>query len=844
MQSWMLAFIIPLIIAGVFFLLYILAPIVWKVLAKKLNATYEPGDDVLVAEPRPGQDQDDTPYVLVNDDDGSYSISFGNGRNLAEGGLVVTENGKSFTAGCGSDIPCGEQGYIIEGSLELLSTDREDGVITKLGSASLNRATWKIPGTGTKVITSILSLKGAPFVQFIIEFPSGVEGTSTGRRDHPCCIFPAFKLDAPNRRVFGFKVQVFAPPIKDLANTSTQGPVVLYDNQLNSLVFGPMDRFMVGRTGLFQPNQEEGMDDKDTSNVMHDVSKTPVLFHGIEGQVKEIPAGYQQSSILMLSTGINQALVDWGELLQQVHGVPPRDPLDDVATATLGYWTDNGAYYYYRTEKGVNYEETLLEAKNTFDKKDIPFRYLQLDSWWYKKLPKKSWTKPPKKWFAPLVKGLAKGGADTWTPKEEHFPNGLRQFKDKLGLPLAAHARWFAPDSSYANDYQVYKCDFGILPIEKRFWDDIMASAKEMGIFHYEQDWITTMFNGIPLLRENINAGENLLTWMGEAAASHGLTIQYCMAPPGAFLQALKLPAVTNARTGGDYWARAPKEFYITDITQANMLCWAIGIWPSYDVFYSKTTSIFTHQFLYREKYPRFMALLSVLGGGLVCPGDRPKYLDANLIGRTCSHDGELLKPDRPITPNDLMFRIHQKPYIMDTWTVIGDWTWRYVVSVSFWPRKVKDASVTLAQMGYCDQEGILYDFQAGTMQPVKPSTGISLPKRYMNYRYLIFAPYLIDGVALVGCINKFIPMARNLVSDVSLDGEKLMFSIKLLPGESLDILLHAKMRPIKILVSSENFTNWKYDASLSRLELHLDGRGGSEKGLVEIHWDSRAPAT
>ena len=49
----------------------------------------------------------------------------------------------------------------------------------------------------------------------------------------------------------------------------------------------------------------------------------------------------------------------------------------------LGYWTANGAFYYYNTIQGLNYEDTLIELANYFKAQDIPIRYMDIDSWWY-----------------------------------------------------------------------------------------------------------------------------------------------------------------------------------------------------------------------------------------------------------------------------------------------------------------------------------------------------------------------------------------------------------------------------------------------------------------------------
>jgi hypothetical protein len=43
--------------------------------------------------------------------------------------------------------------------------------------------------------------------------------------------------------------------------------------------------------------------------------------------------------------------------------------------------TDNGAYYYYMTEPGVTYQDTLLDVLDTARANNIPYRSVQIDSW-------------------------------------------------------------------------------------------------------------------------------------------------------------------------------------------------------------------------------------------------------------------------------------------------------------------------------------------------------------------------------------------------------------------------------------------------------------------------------
>ncbi len=782
-----LEFVIGLVFAC--FFIYACAPIGWKIAAKSQNATYISDKNVVEVNFSSSSPQIHIPRVVIQNS-GEYEIHFGEGRCLRGGRLQIHHHQQDFSTAS----------TLWERSLLLLKKTTTP-VVDALGDGVQHTFRWQLVEPNICMETNIVTYTGKSYVKFQILFPTGLPDVSTGQFHVPIFKFPYFEIEGPNRRVFAYRTQVFSPPMKDISKEATQGPAIFYDNALNAVVLGPVDHFLVSATG-----QNQNM-----------------IYHGLEGMIESLPAGYTHTALLYFTQGINAAVVGWCDLLRQIYKVPVRDPYQDRTIATLGYWTDNGAYYYYKTEKGMNYQDTLLRALKMLLEKNIPIQYLQLDSWWYRKIPKPSWTRLPKKWFARLVKGLAMGGTKVWEPMPEHFPGGMAKFREQLGIPLAAHARWFSPETPYAENYKFDLCEFGAHPLERRFWGDLMRDAAKWGLIMYEQDWIITMFNHIPLLKRDVQVAEDWLTWMADAAARNHITIQYCMAPPGALLYALQLPAVTNARTGGDYWARAPKEFFFVPITQANILAWGAGIWPSFDAFYSSKTSIFTRQFLYREWYPELTALLSTLGGGLVCPADRPQFADADLLLKTCREDGVLLKPDRPITCNDLMFKPHAKPYIMDTWTRRGSRTWRYIVSVSFWPRRVKDPKVTLQDLGE-DAGGVLYDFFTGAIREITAMDAIPLPKRRMAYKYFIFAPFLLDGVALVGDPEKFVPCASKLIPEVSVEESAVEFRVDYLPVLTMKLLLYSRPPPISVTITDgDAHIDWHYAPETRKLEIGIE---------------------
>jgi hypothetical protein len=46
---------------------------------------------------------------------------------------------------------------------------------------------------------------------------------------------------------------------------------------------------------------------------------------------------------------------------------------------TTGYWTDNGAYYYYHTlNANTTYEDTLIGLNKEFASVGLPFKYVEV----------------------------------------------------------------------------------------------------------------------------------------------------------------------------------------------------------------------------------------------------------------------------------------------------------------------------------------------------------------------------------------------------------------------------------------------------------------------------------
>lgn len=165
-------------------------------------------------------------------------------------------------------------------------------------------------------------------------------------------------------------------------------PFVLFDEDVsNTLVVSPYSNFMAGS----QVVSAAGGD----------------LQCGVMGGVASIPAGFDYETVVYYGAGVNAAMRGWGAALQRRSGKSRAARDADHSINYLGYWTDNGAratvrsivaghvwftgclngrisgaYYYYITEPGLSYEQTLIDVNAYAAANAIPYSYFQLDSWW------------------------------------------------------------------------------------------------------------------------------------------------------------------------------------------------------------------------------------------------------------------------------------------------------------------------------------------------------------------------------------------------------------------------------------------------------------------------------
>ena len=487
-------------------------------------------------------------------------------------------------------------------------------------------------------------------------------------------------------------------------------PWVAFDAASNTFVLSPVTHAMVASTV---------------------VTSTGALISGISSQITTLPAGFSHQTLLVIESGINRAFDTWGQTMTALHAKtrPANDA--DPTLKLLGYWTDNGASYYYQTAPQTNYVDTLAAVKADFDRNGIALGYLQLDSWFYPKGPAADWNDH--------TDGLYQYRAAT-----SLFPNGLARFQQTLGIPLMTHSRWIDPSSPYRQQYKMS----GNVSTDPLYWADVAHYLSVSGVTAYEQDWLYNEAQS----NFNLTDPEAFLDNMSGALAQQNVNMQYCMPSGRHFLESARYSNLTTIRVSPDRFDRTRWR----DFVYASRLASALGIWPFTDVFMSTETD---------------NLLLATLSAGPVGVGDAIGTMSASNLLRAVRPDGVIVKPDVPLTPIDASFQSDsqnlQAPLISSTYSDFGGLRAYYLFA--FPQGSNTQAVFQLSDLGV-NQPAYLYNFADGTGRLVQPGDVLSEPVTN-NWIYQEAAPIGYSGIAVIGDTAQFVPLGKKRIPQLSDDG-------------------------------------------------------------------------
>ena len=545
--------------------------------------------------------------------------------------------------------------------------------------------------------------------------------------------------------------------------TGTEGPWVFFDEAGRTAVLSPASNFMVARLAVGPGGEIES---------------------GIDGQIGTLPKGLSHSTLLAVDRGINRAFDTWGRLLTDIQGKvrPPNDA--DASLKYLGYWTDNGAAYYYSFDPSKGYEGTLLGVRDDFARMGLSLGYMQLDSWWYRKGESGDWNPKPDQWDF---------GIHTYEAHPDLFPDGLESFRQRLALPLVTHARWIDAKSPYRSKYTISNN----VAVDPQYWNDIAAYLKQSGVATYEQDWLDSRATAAFTLADQ----EAFMDNMANALATNGITMQYCMPTPRHVLQGSKYSNLTSIRMSDDHFERR----FWPQILYASRLASAVGIWPWVDVFSS-------------DDAPNL--LIATLSGGVVGASDAIGAANVRNLQRVARADGVIVKPDAPLVPTDSTFLAEARdgpgPMVAYTYTDHGSNRAVYVFALR--RGDAAAAALTPSETGL-GSNVFAYDVRHRSGAVVNASAPMNLDLS-QDWTYLVLVPLSRCGVAIVGDAGKFVPRGRARITSLT-DREKAVdVEVSFAAGETRITLTGYSAGPPLVSTGTGQIVNVSWNPSTGMFEL------------------------
>jgi hypothetical protein len=491
--------------------------------------------------------------------------------------------------------------------------------------------------------------------------------------------------------------------------------------------------------------------------------------------------------------------------------------------------------YYYTTGTYANYSAALSAVANYSSALNIPYRALLLDSWWY-------------------FKGTA-DGVKNWTAMPSIFTGGnagIRELVDQTGWKITAHNRYWSADTDYAiqngGKWQFFidapKSPAGgsmAVPLEAAFWEWLLTDAvNEWGLTTYEQDWLFNEFEGVDALLTNISLARTWLLEMGLGAQAAGVTIQYCMPFPRHMLQSVEIMPVTQVRASDDH---VPCEGYYPlqwRIGFSSLFAWSVGVAPFKDNAWSTSFQPGGSCGNSLEVSPGLHLAISLFSAGPVTPADGVGYSDPGQIMRTCTTGGRLLHPSRAATAIDAQFAGHAFPgapgstvgEIYGTYSFVSGWAWDHVLagdlntSFALSPASLlgihsdmplrygRGASphgapshlalrsleeIALWGRATTDLGVVAYTLNTTTLstaslvvQPFDETHSITV-NACKETDFIIWhtAPVFSNGWALLGELNKYMPVSDVRVSNVEVSGEEVSVGVVGEAGELVPLTFY-----------------------------------------------------
>lgn len=492
---------------------------------------------------------------------------------------------------------------------------------------------------------------------------------------------------------------------------------------------------------------------------------------GMNAEVRSVPPGFTARTLVAAGPDIIAAYNAWGTALRAFYSRAPAVSDADPTLRYIGVLTDNaGGHYYYNYDyaDGLNYEDSLVRFIAHARTAGLPFGWLQLDSWWY---PKSTWnpqekTNDIKNPALPAQPWNRYGGLLEWRADPGVFPKGMAAFHQRVALPFLAHNRFIDRDSPYHQRFAIS----GVAAIDRGYWNELASYASHGGVAAYLQDWLSAIYNFSPELHSIAGEGLAFTDSMAAAMAARGITMQYCMPYPLHILQGAKYPNLTTVRAAGDGLTRSKW----TQLVFNARFIREVGAWPATDVMASGDNPAM---------------LFATLSAGPVGVGDAFEQLDRSNIFKVARADGEVVKPDEPLTPLARSYasqaRKTGEPILAATFTRHEKHTTVYLLAFAEYPQNARaDFSLTPAELGFTRRVVVFDPLSHNLITSDAEAAFAGTLTGRDAYAYRVVAPITQSGIAVIGDLDKFVPMGRKRISSYSDSPNGTVLGISLAANE------------------------------------------------------------
>jgi len=260
---------------------------------------------------------------------------------------------------------------------------------------------------------------------------------------------------------------------------------------------------------------------------------------------------------------------------------------------------------------------------------------------------------------------------------------------------------------------------------------------------------------------------------------------------PRHFLQSVEIPSVTQIRVSTDYH----QSNYQWDIGDSTIFSHAVGLAAFKDNF--RSTNIDQRcQNKDIEQWPLLETVVATLSGGPVGPSDHIDNMDVNVLLKTCTVDGRILKPTYPARSIDATFQYRAfgangpNGFVWDAISQISGYIFHHIFVAELTSNYNLSPSQLISVNGVALPSSVVFAYNVTTNVTVFDSTHTLTLRTCGKADFQLYhtAPVFANGWVLLGETNKFVPVSdqRFLSLDVQSGGINIL--LRGVPSESITI--------------------------------------------------------